>query len=102
MRFTYQRVIRRKLKAFQPQPKDLKHILCYVEEELECGHKVDVYPTGEETFTARKRNCHKCCEWFGALKLPGGRKLNASIVRSYERIKRNTERRSKERTIARA
>ena len=36
-----------------PYRTDPKHILHYVEEELECGHKLTVLPTGAETFAAR-------------------------------------------------
>jgi hypothetical protein len=86
--YIYQRVIRRKAVPFQPSPKNSEHILYFVKEELECGHTVEVYPDGVETFTARKRNCHECSSWFGGLKLPAGKKPNASILRSYERIKK--------------
>lgn len=86
--YIYQRVIRRKAIPFQPSPKNSSHLLYFVKEELECGHTVEVYPDGVETFTARKRNCHECSSWFGGLKLPEGKKPNASILRSYERIKK--------------
>lgn len=85
--YIYQKVIRRKAIPFQPSPQNPKYMLCYVEEELECGHKLTVYPSAIETLTARKRSCHECSSWFGGLKLPPGKKPNASILRSYERIR---------------
>lgn len=85
--YIYQKVVRRKPIPFQPSPKNPKYLLCYTEEELECGHKLTVYPSAIETLTARKRSCHECSSWFGGLKLPPGKKPNASILRSYERIK---------------
>lgn len=86
--YIYQKVVRRKPVPFQPSPKEPKYLLCYVEEELECGHKIEVYPGDSETLTARTRSCHECAGWFGGLKLPPGKKPNASILRSYERIKK--------------
>lgn len=86
--YIYQKVIRRKPVPYQPSPKEPKYLLCYVEEELECGHKIEIHPGGAETLTARTRNCHECSGWFGGLKLPEGKKPNASILRSYERIKK--------------
>jgi hypothetical protein len=88
MHYIYQKVVRRKPVPYQPSPKNPSYLLCYVEEELECGHKVTVHPSSLETLTARKRNCHECSSWFGGLKLPEGKKANASILRSYERIKK--------------
>ena len=86
--YIYQKVVRRKAIPYQPSPKNPKYLLCYVEEELECGHKLTIYPNDGETLTARKRNCHECSSWFGGLKLLPGKKANASILRSYERIKK--------------
>jgi hypothetical protein len=86
--YIYQKVVRRKPVPYQPSPKEPKYLLCYVEEELACGHKVTVHLDGSETLTARTRACHECAGWFGGLKLPPGKKPNASILRSYERIKK--------------
>jgi hypothetical protein len=87
--YIYQRVVRRKPVPFQPSLKNPSYLLCYVEEELECGHKVTVHLDGVETLTARARACHECSGFYGALRLPqNGKKANASILRSYERIKK--------------
>lgn len=69
--YIYQRVISRKIVPFQPSPeKSPGYLLAYVEETLECGHKVTVYPIDGEHFTARKRSCHECSGQFGGLILP--------------------------------
>jgi hypothetical protein len=47
-----------------------RYLLYYVEEELECGHKFTVHPTGAETFTARKRTCYECTPWLNRPDLP--------------------------------
>ena len=38
----YQRVVRRTPVPFQPNAKNPKYLLCYVREELECGHTIDI------------------------------------------------------------
>src|SRR6185437_5712119 len=40
--YIYQKVVRRKAIPYQPSPKNPKYLLCYVEEELECGHKLTI------------------------------------------------------------
>lgn len=68
--YILQKVVSRKPIGFQPNPKKVpNYILCYVEETLECGHVVKVYPGEGETLTARKRSCHECSGFFGGLKL---------------------------------
>lgn len=80
---SYQKVISRRPVPFQPNPKkEPKHILCYIEETLKCGHTVTVYPGELEPLTARRRNCHDCAGWNGALKLP---RRKANVIRMPKR-----------------
>jgi hypothetical protein len=83
MKPDFKKVVRRKPVPFVPHPTDPKHLLYYVEEELECGHTVTVHPTGAETFTARKRSCYECTPWLNRPDLP--EKLTGHVKKSLER-----------------
>lgn len=65
-----QKVVRRRPVPHQPDPKgNPAYILVYIEETLECGHTLDVFPGELEPLIARRRSCHQCAGWNGALKL---------------------------------
>ena len=68
--YVFQKVVRREPFGVQPDPRDLKYILCGMREFLACGHEKVIPATPEETFTARVRNCWECSGWAGRLKLP--------------------------------
>ena len=52
-------VVRRIPKAYRPHEHVSDYLLCYVIEELECGHEMTVYPQADPLI-AKRRLCHKC------------------------------------------
>lgn len=85
--YIYQKVIRRKPVPYQPSPKHPEYMLCFVEEELECGHTVTIHPHQNERLVARTRNCHECSGWFGGLKLP--KKPTESVKKTVRSLKQS-------------
>ena len=63
--FILSKVVSRTPVCFRPNEKSApNHILFWMKETLECGHKQAVYPAEGETFTARRRSCHECLKEF--------------------------------------
>ena len=85
LQFIYQKVVRRKPVPFIPNEKNPEYILCYVKEELECGHTIVVHPHDGETLTARKRSCHECSGFIAGLKLPELKKKAQSVKETVKR-----------------
>lgn len=52
-------VIRREPKPYRPHESEPAYLLCYVIEQLECGHSLTVYPQADPLI-AKRRLCQKC------------------------------------------
>lgn len=52
-------VVRRVPKAYRPHEHVPEYLLCYVIEQLECGHEMTVYPEAD-LLIAKRRVCHQC------------------------------------------
>jgi hypothetical protein len=53
------KIVRRQPVAFQPHAHVPDYLLCFVNEHLECGHKVVAYPQADPLI-AKRRDCRKC------------------------------------------
>jgi len=59
-------VIRRDPKAYRPYESEPSYLLCYVIEQLECGHELTVYPQADPLI-AKRRLCPDCQDLHAAL-----------------------------------
>lgn len=59
-------VIRREPKPYRPFESEPKYLLCYVIEQLECGHELTVYPQADPLI-AKRRVCPNCQGLHAAL-----------------------------------
>lgn len=82
--FILSKVVSRTPVCFRPNEKSApNHILFWMKETLECGHKQAVYPEEGETFTARRRSCHECLKEF--VQAVEGKKPVQGIVRATKK-----------------
>lgn len=61
-------VVRREPFPFQPN-ENQPQLFVFVTETLECGHTLDIIPSETEPLIAKRRNCHECSGYYGALRL---------------------------------